>query len=67
MHNRRTLRTELDILKFYYSRYRYFSENIGSTTEHGILITHKLVRVTLERLLQLMKKEWSDIFEESNI
>jgi hypothetical protein len=64
MHNRRTLRTDLDIIKFYFERYRYFKENIGRKTKHGVLITHRLVEITLERLLQLMDKEWRGIFEE---
>ena len=66
MHNRRTLKTDLDIIKFYFDRYQYYIENKGTITEYGVLITENLIKITLERLLQLMNEEWRGIFEEQN-
>ena len=66
MHSKksRSLRTNLDVIKFYFERYRYFKNNIGQITEYDVLITHQVVRITLERLLQLMEKEWEGTFGE---
>ena len=60
----RPLRTQLDVIKVYWSQYKYFSENIGSVTEHNVLINNRLVDITLKRLLELLELEWSDYFND---
>ena len=60
----RALKTNLDLIKFYHSRYRYFVTHKYQTTKHGIKITDELIQVTLRRLLELMDNEWKDIFSE---
>jgi len=60
----RALKTNLDLIKFYYNQYSYFAKNKGKTTINGTKITDKLIQVTLKRMLELMGKEWKGMFDD---
>ena len=63
----RALKSNLDVIKCYFETYLFFKENVGKTTEHGVLITQRVVDLTLKRLLKLMEKEWRGKFEIKTI
>jgi len=49
----RALRTNLDVCKFYFDRYLHYEEKGDK----------KQANLCLKRLIQLLKKEWKDIFK----
>ena len=51
----RPLRSNLDICRFYYERYEYWSAQGNLKQAHSCMI----------RLMQLLKKEWG-IYDEEN-
>ena len=63
----RALKSNLDVIKCYFETYLFFKENIGKTTEHGVLINQRMVELTLKRLLKLMEIEWRGNFEIKTI
>ena len=63
----RALKSDLDVIKCYFESYLFFKDNIGNTTEHGVLITPRIVSITLGRLLKLMEKELVNTFEAKKI
>ncbi len=60
----RALKSNLDVIKCYFETYLFFRDNVGQITEHGVLITEKIVKLTLRRLLKLMEKEWRGTFND---
>ena len=57
---RGAIRTQDDLIKFYFNRWAYFSDNIGKETRYGTKITEQLVHITLKRMLVLMTEAWGD-------
>ena len=53
------------IISFYEKRLRYFLNNIGGTTEHGVKITSRILRATMTRYSQLMEKYSVTDWEQS--
>jgi len=57
---RGAIRTTDDLIRFYFNRWAYFSDNIGKITEYGVKITSRLTDITLNRMLSLMDEAWRD-------
>ena len=45
------------LISFYEERLQTFLDNIGGTTEYGVKITPRLIKVTMLRYSQLMEKK----------
>ena len=44
------------LISFYEEQVQKFLNNIGGTTEHGVKITPRLIKVTMHRYSQLMER-----------
>jgi hypothetical protein len=53
------------IISFYEKRLKFFLDNIGETTEHGIKITPELIKTTMHRHSQLLENYSVTDWEQS--
>ena len=52
-------REELDdwILRFYEDRIEFYLKFLGRRTSNNVVVTHKVIKKTMERYLQLLSKK----------
>ncbi len=56
--SRFSTREELDdwVLRFYEDRIEFYLKFLGRRTKNGVMITHRTVKNTMERYLELLSK-----------
>ena len=56
-------REEIDdwILRFYEERIEFYLKFLGRKTQHGVMITHRTIKTTMKRYLELLGKKSIEI------